>query len=327
MSGDSHAAGLSRVHVQSSLGFLVDGLRDGLAAAGHDDTEIVTVGDDEDAFVAALDDMEALIAFHPPPGHWAAARTLRLLQVPGAGVDSVLPAPDLGEHVTVCNAVGIHLPEMAEFAVGMVLALHLDVPRLVDQQRRREWRWVLHGPLAGRRAVVVGLGHIGEAIAAGLAANGLRVDGVSRSGAPVEGIDRVVDSSRRLEVLTGADVVVVVVPLTEATTGLIGTAELGALAEGALLVDVSRGGVVDHHALVAALERGRVRGAALDVFDTEPLPPDDARWDVPGLLVTPHIAAISPDYFGRLTELCVDNLVRLAEGRELRNVVDRSRGY
>ena len=267
------------VHAYPDLGPMAVSAREQLPA-----TEIVILPD-EAAFADSIADIEVLFTFRPPTDHWARAESLRLIQLTGAGVDSVLPARDLAEDVTICNAVGIHLPEMAEFVLGMVLTQHLGVPQLVDQQRRHEWSWVMHPALAGRRAVILGTGTIGVGCAKLLRAVGLRVDGVSRSGAAVEGFDRVVSVEQRLDVLDGADVVVVLVPLTPDTIGLVARDEL------------------------------------------EPLPADDPMWDEPNVVVTPHVAALSREYFERLVGVLVDNVERLRAGRPLVNVVDRDRGY
>jgi phosphoglycerate dehydrogenase-like enzyme len=289
-------------------------------------TEIVVISD-EQAFAESIGEVEVLFTFRPPTDQWSGADSLRLIQMTGAGVDSVLPAVGLRDEVTICNAVGIHLPEMAEFVLGMVLSLHLGVPKLVDQQRDHDWSWVLHPALAGRRAVVLGTGKIGAGCAGLLRAVGLRVDGVSRSGDPVDGFDRVVSVEQRMEVLRGADIVVVLVPLTPDTVGLVGSDELAVLAAGSQLVDVSRGGIVDHDALRWALRDGPLAAAALDVFDPEPLPADDPMWDEPNVLITPHVAALSSDYFDRLVGVLVENVERLRDGRPLINVIDRDRGY
>lgn len=289
-------------------------------------TEIVVISD-EQAFAESIGEVEVLFTFRPPTDQWSGADSLRLIQMTGAGVDSVLPAVGLRDEVTICNAVGIHLPEMAEFVLGMVLSLHLGVPKLVDQQRDHDWSWVLHPALAGRRAVVLGTGKIGAGCAGLLRAVGLRVDGVSRSGDPVDGFDRVVSVEQRMEVLRGADIVVVLVPLTSDTVGLVGSDELAVLADGSQLVDVSRGGIVDHDALRWALRDGPIAAAALDVFDPEPLPADDPMWDEPNVLITPHVAALSSDYFDRLVGVLVENVERLRDGRPLINVIDRDRGY
>ncbi|MEO1064011.1 MAG: D-2-hydroxyacid dehydrogenase [Actinomycetota bacterium] len=309
------------VHAYPDLGPMIPAARERLPA-----TEIVVIPD-EAAFADSIGDVEVLFTFRPPTEHWARADSLRLLQMTGAGVDSVLPAVGLRDEVTICNAVGIHLPEMAEFVLGMVLSLHLGVPKLVDQQRAHDWTWVLHPALAGRRAVILGTGRIGAGCAELLRAVGLRVDGVSRSGAAVDGFDRVVTVERRMEVLDGADIIVVLVPLTPETVGLVGRDELAALAPGSQLVDVSRGGIVDHDALRWGLREGPLAAAALDVFDPEPLPADDPMWDEPNVLITPHVAALSSDYFDRLVDVLVENVERLRDGRPLLNVVDRDRGY
>ncbi|MEM8903472.1 MAG: D-2-hydroxyacid dehydrogenase [Actinomycetota bacterium] len=309
------------VHAYPDLGPMVVSARERLPG-----TEVVVIPD-EPAFADAIGDVEVLFTFRPPTDQWSRAERLRLLQMTGAGVDSVLPAVGLRDDVAICNAVGIHLPEMAEFVLGMVLSLHLGVPKLVDQQRAHDWSWVLHPALAGRRVVILGTGKIGVGCAELLRAVGLRVDGVSRSGAPVEGFDRVVTVERRLELLDGADIVVVLVPLTSETVGLVGRDELSVLAPGSQLVDVSRGGIVDHDALRWALREGPLAAAALDVFDPEPLPADDPMWDEPNVLITPHVAALSSAYFDRLVGVLVENVGRLREGRPLINVVDRDRGY
>ena len=131
----------------------------------------------------------------------------------------------------------------------------------------------------------------------------------------------------RLDVIAGADVLVVIAPLTDETRGLIGSQELAALRPGALVVDVSRGGVTDVDALVEALGSGQVAAAAVDVFDPEPLPGDSGLWDVPNLLITPHVAGLSRGYVARWAATLADNLDALERGTPLTNVVDRSLGY
>jgi phosphoglycerate dehydrogenase-like enzyme len=284
------------------------------------------VVDDRDELLELLPEIEVLLAFRPP-GQWERATALRLLQVPGAGVDSVLPAPDLPEQVVVCNATGTHHPHMPEFAISMLLALAKRIPTFVDQQRDRSWRNRMPIVLHGTTMAVVGLGTIGEGVATLARALGMRVVGVRRSGGSVDGVDEVVTPDRLAEVLPRCQSVVVVTPLTPQTRGLIGSAALAHLPEGALLVDVSRGGVVDVDATVAALRSGRLAGAALDVFETEPLPDDSPLWDEPGLLITPHNAGLSPDYFPRIADLFLANLDALVAGSPPPTAVDRARGY
>ncbi len=297
-----------------------------LVRARRPDLEVVIV-DDRDELVARLPEIEVLMAWRPPTGHWREAPGLRLVQVPAAGVDSVLPAEDLADSVVVCNATGAHNPHMPEFAIGMLLALAKGVPTMVKQQQDHVWRSRNPIVLHGTTMAVVGLGTIGEGVATAARGLGMRVVGVRRSGQPVDGIDEVVTPDRMAEVLPRCQSVVVVTPLTADTRGLVGAECLSHLPDGALLVDVSRGGVVDPDAVVDALGSGKLAGAALDVFETEPLPADSPLWDVPGLLVTPHNAGLSPDYFGHIADIFVANIAALDGGTPCPTAVDRTRGY
>ena len=265
-----------------------------------DDREFVVLADD-DALIAALPEIEVLMGFRMPPGHWSTASNLQFIQIPGAGVDSVVNQPDLSHEVAICNASGSHEPEMSEFIIAMLHATTYRVPQMVDQQRAKRWKpTVPHQALSGGRLCVVGLGTIGQSVAARARNLGMDVVGIRHSGRPVDGVSAVASPADRLAVLDGATALVVVTPLTPDTVGLIGEAELAALAPGAVVVDVSRGGVTDLEALVEALDAGHVGAAAVDVFPTEPLPVGDPLWDVPNLLVTPHTAGSSADYKRRI---------------------------
>lgn len=291
------------------------------------DREFVVLPDNE-AFVAALPEIEVLLGFRLPPGHWREARKLRFIQIPGAGVDSVIGEPDLPPEVLICNASGSHEPEMSEFVIAMLHATTYRVPTIVDQQRMQRWRPVIPGrPLAGGRLCVLGLGTIGQAVAQRAAALGMDVVGVRHSGRPVDGVSTVVSPERRLEVLDGSTALVVLTPLTPETRGLVAEEELAALAPGAVVVDVSRGGVADLDALTAALGSGQVSGAAVDVFPTEPLPKDSPLWTVPNLLVTPHTAGSSADYKRRIAASFADNLLAFERGTQPPGLVDRTLGY
>ncbi len=282
---------------------------------------------DENELAAALPDIEVLFGFTVPRHDWAVATKLRFIQWMGAGVDKLLPATGLDERVYISNASGTHEPQLPEWVIGALYSMNHRFPQLAAQQREHRWRIAPSTPLSEKTLCVVGLGTIGQSIAARAANIGMRVVGVRRSGDPVDGVDQVVTPDRRLEVLDGADAVVVITPLTAETKGLVGEAELAALAPRALFVDVSRGGVTDVDALIAALESKNLAAATLDVFETEPLPEDSPLWDVPNLIVTPHTAAWSPSYADRLFEMLHTNLTLLEAGDEPTNLVDRSRGY
>lgn len=276
-----------------------------------------------------LPDIEYLVAAGRTAGlDWSSARKLRLIQVGGAGVDKLLPAKGLAEDVIITNSSGSHEPEMPEFVIAAMMAMTYRLPTYLDQQRARQWkRGVPVGTVAGSTMCVVGLGTIGQSIATRARALGMRVTGVRRSGAPVAGVDQVATMENRLEAIAGANVLVVVTPLTAETDGLISREEIAALNPQALLIDVSRGGVTDIDAVVDALGSGQLAGAAMDVFRPEPVPPTSPLWEVENLLITPHIAGTSPYYVHRWAQFFLQNLAALEAGTPLINVVDRSRGY
>lgn len=282
---------------------------------------------DDDELLEMLPEIEILFGFRMDVPDWSVAKKLKMIQSTGAGVDWLLPANGLSPDVAVCNAKGAHEPHMPEFALAMLLGLAYRIPTLVDQQRAAKWKITQPLPLSGRTLCVVGLGTIGQSVARRAAALGMRVVGVRRSGAPIEGVETVVTPADRLQVLEGADAVVVITPLTDETRGLIGEAEFAALNPGALFVDLSRGGVTDTDALVAALESGQLRGAAVDVFEEEPLPSESPLWSVPNLLVTPHVAGNSLDYQRLIAVQFKANLEALERGETPPLLVDRDLGY
>jgi phosphoglycerate dehydrogenase-like enzyme len=276
---------------------------------------------------AGLPEVEALLAFRPPKGIWAGARRLRFIQMMGAGVDALLPAPDLPPHVRIANARGIHGPHMSEFALALLLALAKRIPHALEQQRAHVWKPYGMAQLEGRTLGILGLGAIGEALATKARALGLRVIGTRRGGEPVACADLVLGPDGTERLLRESDFVVVLLPLTPETRGAIAARELGWLRPTALLVDLARGGIVDEAALAEALRARKLAGAALDVFAEEPLPASSPLWDAPNLILTPHVAGLSSDYMERLAEIVVENLARVEADRPLRNPVDRARGY
>ena len=182
--------------------------------------------------------------------------------------------------------------------------------------------------IAGARVLVVGLGAIGGAVAQRMTLLGASVTGLRRQATGVtHGQWTEAPSDRLHELLPAADIVVIAAPHTRETRGLIGRAELALMAPGAILVNVSRGQLVDEPALVEALRAGAIAGAALDVFVDEPLPPDSPFWTLPNVLITPHTSGFSPDHWDRATDLFAENLQRFDTGQPLVNVVDKQAGY
>ncbi|HKF00231.1 MAG TPA: D-2-hydroxyacid dehydrogenase [Actinomycetes bacterium] len=227
------------------------------------------------------------------------------------------------ERVAVTTSSGVHAVPLAEFAMLGLLALAKDLRSLERARAARRWpaRRRPVGELRGRTLLVLGLGAIGQEVARLAAAFGMRVLGVRRTPRPVEHVDEVHATADLHELLPRAEALVVTLPLTKETEGLLDAAALDALPRGALLVNVGRGGVIDEEALVERLRSRRIAGAALDVFAVEPLPPSSPLWELPNVLVSPHTAALSAHENERIVDLFIDNLRRYLAAEPLRNRV------
>ncbi|MDX2679135.1 2-hydroxyacid dehydrogenase [Streptomyces soliscabiei] len=250
-----------------------------------------------------------------------AMSALEVLQTLSAGIDHVEPAlPSLRPGVRLCNARGVHEASTAELTLTLVLASLRGVPDFVRAQDRGEWLGGFRPALADKNVLIVGYGSIGSAIEDRLAPFEVaRVARVARSWrttarGPVHPI------AELPALLPEADVVIVSTPLNEATLGLVDAEFLARMKDGALLVNVARGPVVDTKALLAELESGRLT-AALDVTDPEPLPPGHPLWSAPGVLVSPHVGGPTSAFRPRAERLLVDQLGRFMNRRPLRNVI------
>ena len=239
--------------------------------------------------------------------------SLEVVQALTAGVDNLRGRVPDG--VLLCSGRGIHDASTAELAVALTLASLRGVPGFVRDQDRHAWRPGWHPALADRRVLIVGYGAVGEAVERRLVPFEVDVVRVARSAR--DGVHPVEDLPR---LLRDADVVILVVPLTDATRGLVDAAFLAAMKDGALLVNVARGAVVDTDAVVAALHAGRIHYAT-DVADPEPLPVDHPLWHAPNLLVSPHVGGASSAMWPRAYRLVRDQLHRYAAGEELVNIM------
>lgn len=239
---------------------------------------------------------------------------LQVVQTLTAGVDAVRPLVPAG--VTLCSGRGIHDSSTAELALALILASLRGVPEAVRDQDRREWRPTWRPALADRHVLIVGYGAIGQAIEARLGPFEVTVTRVARSSR--DGVHAIAELP---ELLPQADVVILILPLSDETRGLVDSDFLARLKDGALLVNVARGPIVDHDALAAELATGRIT-AAIDVVDPEPLPSTSPLWGAPGLLITPHVGGASSAMWPRAHRLVREQLGRFAAGEPLANIVD-----
>lgn len=257
------------------------------------------------------------------------APRLKWVQMPLAGLDATgvdrVPA-DSGVRIT--TAAGINALPVAEYALMAMMMLVKDVRRLYQSDDAHRWDRFDLGLLRGKTLAVIGFGTVGREVARLAEPFGMKRLAVKRTVDPAERLPAWVLPAEKLEdVLAEADIVTLCLPATPATKGMIGARQVSLMRAGAVLVNVSRGDVVDDAALVAALRQGRLAGAVLDVFTQEPLPPESPYWGLPNVLVTGHVAGLFQEYDEAVVDLFVANLGRYLAGRPLINEVDRRTGY
>ena len=291
---------------------------------------------DRDAIRRLLPEADAAFTPFVDRDIFPAATRLRWVQSPAVGVGSLMFPELLASPVVVTSARGIRARAMAEHVLGVTIALARKLPIAIRAQVEHRWaQEQLEGAavdirtLRGQRLGLVGLGAIGVELVKIAAPFGFRITAIRRrTNEPrPEGVDEVWPPERLHDLVAQSDVVVLAAPHTPETRRLIGKAELDRIKRGALLVNIARGKLVDDDAVIAALGDGRLGGAALDVFTTEPLPSNSPYWDLPNVIVTPHTSGAMQDYWTPLVALFSENLRRFERGESLRNVVDKVAGY
>ncbi len=298
-----------------------------LQSAGRGPRVTVTEDHDPDTVTPAMREAHVLIGFRIPHRRIRELPQLRWIHMVSAGVDHLLPLDWLPRTVTLTNSSGVHSELAGEYAAGALLMMNIGMPRHATNQRRHRWDQVFNSPIAGKTLVLVGVGAIGGAVARQAKRLGLRVVAVRRRRKPHPYADEVHRPADLLRILPRADFLVITAPLTPETQHLIGAKELDTLPRHAGVINMSRARLVDYEALADRLKRGELRGAIVDVLDPEPHPPDSPLWDVPDLLITPHISSDPLDYRERMLRIIRDNYRRLLAGRPLTNRVDAARGY
>ena len=288
--------------------------------------------DTPEALAAALEGADVLLAWSGGRDllrpAWDSAGSLLWIQAASAGVDVLLFPELVRSHVVLTNARGVFDRPIAEHVMGVLLLFAKDLRGALERQGRREWRPRDTETLEGKRLLVVGVGSIGRAIGRAAKGFGMLVRGVGRTTRAGDGVFGTVMGVDELhEALGWADVVVDVLPATPATHHLFDAEAFAAMNPWARFVNVGRGSTVDEAALVEALRERRIAAAALDVFETEPLPVDSPLWDLPNVLITPHVAGDAAGWREAVVELFVENLERYLTGEPLRNVVDKELGF
>lgn len=283
-----------------------------------------------------LREAEIIFTISLRPEQFAVARKLRWIHAASAAVHQFLYSEMVKSDVVLTNSSEVHGPVVAEHVLALIFALAKKIPQATLWQRQRQWGqsaiWS-EGPhpreIAGATLGLIGLGSIGQKVAKNAAALGMRVIAVREhpeKGRP-DGVSRVVGSSQIDEVLAESDFVVLAAPLTPSTHALMNAARFAKMKRDAYLINVGRGVQIDDAALIDALRSKRIAGAALDVFEKEPLPPESPLWNLENLLITPHTAGLTEKLWQRHYELFSENLRCYLAREPLLYVVDKRRGY
>ncbi|MFA5309633.1 MAG: D-2-hydroxyacid dehydrogenase [Dehalococcoidales bacterium] len=282
------------------------------------------------ALDALLAEADVLFGFIPPSDITKRAPRLKWFQATSAGVDRHRDTEIWRSHIIITGVSGIHATPIGEFVLSLMLMFVKDTPSSFRMMQSRRWQRYGTRVLRGRTVGIVGLGHIGREVARLSKAFGMKVIATRRS-TKKEGearhVDLLLPQARLNEMLGESDFVAVCLPLTPETRRIIGEAEFKAMKPSAYIINIGRGDLIDEEALIRALDAGRIAGAGLDVTAAEPLPEDSRLWDFKNVILSPHVSGGMEDYMVRAADLFCDNLRRYLDGKKLRNIVDRKRGY
>jgi phosphoglycerate dehydrogenase-like enzyme len=294
----------------------------------------LAVGNSTEAFASAAPDATVILNWSgsgallrevfpmSPRIQWVHARS--------AGMDNVLFPEMIQSPVTVTNGSGVFSPPLGEFAVGAILFFAKDFRRMVRSQEAGVWDQFDMPEIAGQTVGILGYGDIGRAVATRVRSMGMRVLAVKRHVLPYHAdplVDKIYGPDARLEMISRSDYIVACAPLTHETRGMLGEPEFAAMKPDAVVINIGRGPVIDEAAMVRALSEGSIKGAALDVFDTEPLLPGHALYKLKNVLLSPHCADHTPDWLERGMRFFLEQFERFRKHEPLLNVVDKKLGY
>ncbi len=253
------------------------------------------------------------------------ASKLKWIQSLATGVDHFLRCPSLKPEILITSGRGIHGPPMREQVIYMMMGVSRDVVRQVGDQKTHFWERRLWRTLHGKTAVIAGTGIVGSAIGEALKALGMHVIGVSRTPRQQAGFDEMIPTDRIADAAARADYLINMLPASADNIGIFGDKIFTAMKPSAYYISAGRGQTVDEAAMLAALREQRIAGAALEVFQTEPLPPESPFWDLPNVFITPHIGGYVVEYEDFIMPLVVDNMRLFLDGRqsEMQNIVAR----
>lgn len=298
-----------------------------------EDTSLA-VGESGEAFARLAVDADVMLAWSPPPGLVdlviGMAPRLRWIHSRSAGLDGLLSPALVAHPAVLTNGRGVFSQSLGEFALAAILFFAKDLRRMVRSQQAGVWDPFDIEEIRIQTVGIVGYGDIGRACAQRARAFGMRVLGLRKRPAESAGdpwADRVYGYAELAQMLPECDYVIAAAPLTPETRGLIGEAAIGRMKPNAVVINIGRGPLIDEAALIRALDAGRIRGAALDVFDTEPLPAGHPFYRLENVLLSPHCADHAHDWLDQAMLFFLENFERYRSGQPLRNVVDKSRGY
>ncbi len=289
----------------------------------------VSVCKDKEQLPDAVHDADILIvSWRLPAGAIASAGSLKWIHSIGAGVDGILTPDVLESKVVVTSSSGIHREPISEHVLAFMLSFVRSFHTFARQQMRKEWKRAELRELAGKTLGIIGLGEIGSEIAMKAKVFRMRVLAVKRTpGEKPTSVDELWTQDRLKDLLGNSDFVVLSLPLTPETRGFIGEPELRAMRKSAYFINISRGKIVQEAKLIQALREEWIAGAGLDVFEEEPLPANSPLWEIPNVIITPHVAGSNPQYTERAMAIFEENLKRFLKGDELLNLVDKRLGY
>ena len=255
------------------------------------------------------------------------SKKIKWIHILAAGVEN-LPFKEIKQkNIIVTNSTGIHGIPISEHVFGMLLNFTRNLFMFQEQKKQKIWKQQIGTELCGKTMGIVGLGSIGCEIARKAKAFDMKVIGIKKNKVPLENVDCVYASEELQEVLLQSDFVVIALPSTPLTKKLISKKEFESMKDGAYFVNISRGQIVDEASLIEALKNGKLKGACLDVFEEEPLSLDSEIWDIGNVIISPHLASLSPAYFDRAFKLFLYNLKQFEDKKELKNIIDLDMEY